>query len=185
MTEPTAAPLEPSGGTVAQEAWDEPRGPHLPDAITRQSWLVWPFLLLIAIEVAVAWRSWLDEGTNIGLLVPIVREGIADVAAVGLGAAFFWRHPDGLRRLPLIAFSVILFAAQEVLRLLGGPLQDVFARLTPADEATSPPPRSTSRRPSPPISSSDHATRLSAIRGVAPMAYTSERALAAATRPKS
>jgi hypothetical protein len=56
---------------------------------------------------------------------------------------------------------------------------------TPAAAAASCPPRRISRSGSSPSSSSEYATRLSASRGVPPIAYTSESALVAAIRPKS
>jgi hypothetical protein len=55
----------------------------------------------------------------------------------------------------------------------------------PASSAIAAPPRRISRSVSVPSCSSENATRLSAVTGLAPIAYTSDTAFAAATRPKS
>ena len=56
---------------------------------------------------------------------------------------------------------------------------------TPAAAAASEPPRRISTNGSRPRSSTEYATRLRAVSGVPPIAYTSDSALVAATRPKS
>jgi len=136
MTEPTAAPLDPPVTEPAERQWAEARPPHLPDTVTRVPWMVWPFVVLALVQAYAAWRGWVDQGANAGFLVPTLRIAAADLASVLIGAAFFVRHPDGLRRLPLIAFAVTLFAVQEALLLASGPLSTVFDSLTPADAAT-------------------------------------------------
>jgi hypothetical protein len=104
---------------VSQEEWVEPRGPHLPDAITRIPLGVWPFLALAILEAY-------------GQFVPLgsVRfEGPADsvealIGAVGalavplIGVALFLRHPYAHRTLPSITVGVALLAALTVVDAL-------------------------------------------------------------------
>ena len=104
---------------MSQEEWVEPRGPHLPDAITRIPLGVWPFLALAVLEAY----------GRLARLGSVRFEGPVDsvealIGAVGalavplIGVALFLRHPHAHRTLPSITVGVALLAALTVVDAL-------------------------------------------------------------------
>ena len=113
---------------MSQEEWVEPRGPHLPDAITRIPLGVWPFLA-VAVLAAYGRVSLLRPelfATPANILWVIV--GTVDaVAAPLLGAALFYRHPRAHRTVPAVAFGTVLFAFTTVVDALREPVLNSIA----------------------------------------------------------
>jgi hypothetical protein len=104
---------------MSQEEWVEPRGPHLPDAITRIPLGVWPFLALALLEAYgrfARFGSVRFEGP-----VDYVEALIGAVGALAvplIGVALFLRHPYAHRTLPSITVGVALLAALTVVDAL-------------------------------------------------------------------
>jgi hypothetical protein len=129
---------EPTGRTIDGTPWEEPRPPHLPDAVTRVSPWVIPFLLLAGVQVVAAWLDWAAQGD---LRYPnavefIVAQWLPGVCASLLGAAVFYRHPDAHRRLPLLVFGVVLLAVTALIGSAERPLMEWFTSLSPAADDT-------------------------------------------------
>ena len=124
MTEPIAT--RPDAST-----WEEPRGPHLPDVLTRVPLLVWPF---VALSVATAWALTQQDGLNGLTAVETARWAISEapsVLAPLVGAALFLRHRDALRALPMLAFGAVLLAVGAVLELVDPWLTEVLREIAP------------------------------------------------------
>lgn len=104
---------------MSQEEWVEPRGPHLPDVITRIPLGVWPFLALALLEAY-------GRLTRLGSVrfdgpVDSVEALIGAVGALAvplIGVALFLRHPHAHRTLPSITAGVALLAALTVVDAL-------------------------------------------------------------------
>lgn len=115
---------EPRGHTIDGDPWEEPRPPHLPDAPTGVSPWVVAFLILAGIQVLAGWLEWVsrhDQQHPIRVL-NIVVLGLPGFCSTLLGAALFYRHPDALRRLPLLVFGVALLTIVALLDLWNEPL---------------------------------------------------------------
>jgi hypothetical protein len=116
---------------------DEPRGPHLPDALTRLPLGVWIFGLL-----AIARLIWFVRDSQLGpVLEPTVAlsfiSGIAPAGvAVLLPAALLLRHPDAWTEARTLVVGTIIFAGVEGMRVLGPLLQPLFEQATPGSEET-------------------------------------------------
>ena len=119
-----------TGRSVDSTPWPEARPPHLPDRLTALSPRLIPFLLLAAVQVVVGWQRWVGEGALdvAPSLAVLIADRLPGLAAILLGAALFWRHPQAHRTLPMVALGVALLATAELLRLASGPL----GRLLPA-----------------------------------------------------
>ena len=117
----------------------EARGPHLPDAIARVPGPVWPFLALTALAAYGRWTevSQFTGTTPIGLL-SLIAGSVPPIASPLLGVALFSRHPTAHRRMPSVAFGVVLFAALTVVDRLRAPVMESIAGLDPTFEATGP-----------------------------------------------
>ncbi len=114
----------PFGRTLT---WEEARGPHLPDRLTRVPLPVWPFLILAVVQVvAIAMDDWTLITNDPGGLV--LTSG-GSIAASLLGAALFLRHPDAVRTLPLLVVGVTLVAVERVISLLNVAFGWLFAGL--------------------------------------------------------
>ncbi len=106
--------------------WEEPRGPHLPDVITRAPRPVWAFLaatlmaLLLDVDGVI---SIFDTRLGLASVVSGALRLAAVLALTLWGAAFFWRHPDGWRDARLIAVGTILAAVYAVLE----PIRSAFS----------------------------------------------------------
>ena len=127
---------EPSGHRLDGTPWEEARPPHLPDALTRLSPWLMPFLLLAGLEVVAGWLEWSVrwQPQDAATAAWIIVNRLPGVCAMLLGAALFWRRPDAHRTVPMIVLGVVLLAAAALLRLASVPLADVFGELTPPSE---------------------------------------------------
>ena len=126
---------EPIGQTVDGTPWDEPRGPHLPDRLTGIPLLIWPFVVLAVVQVAVLWMEHAaDIARDPVWLGQVFLSGVDDVAASLLGAALLLRHPDAIRTLRLVVVGVVLIAVEQVLGLLEAPIRPMMEALTAASE---------------------------------------------------
>jgi len=124
---------EPRRHTIDGDPWEEP---HLPDALTGVSPWVIAFLIMAGIQVFAGWLEWVSRHDQqhpiraINLLVI----GLPGFCSTLLGAALFYRHPDALRRLPLLVFGVALLTIVALLDLWKGPwsssafLPEIFPR---------------------------------------------------------
>ena len=100
---------------MSQEEWVEPRGPHLPDAMTRIPLGVWPFLARALLEAYGQWelvRS-IQSGQPVDYVEGLIG-AIGGLAAPLIGAALFLRHPAAHRTMPSITLGVALLAAMTV-----------------------------------------------------------------------
>jgi Co/Zn/Cd efflux system component len=114
---------------VSQNEWAEPRGPHLPDAITRIPLGVWPFLALAALEAFGRW----EQLRSIQFAHPVdyveaLVGAIGGLAVPLTGAALFLRHPNAHRRLPSITAGVSLLAAVTIVDALRVPVLEGILR---------------------------------------------------------
>lgn len=128
-------PEEPDEA-IAVETWPILRGPHLPDVLRVLPGPAWLFVVLALGRLAWGLR---EEG--FGPTVDPWRVGqvvlfeLPSVISILLAAALLARHRDAPTRMGLLLVGMILLAVVEGLRVLGSPLEPVFERLTPADEA--------------------------------------------------
>jgi hypothetical protein len=104
---------------MSQEEWVEPRGPHMPDVITRIPFGAWPFLALAVLEA----YGRLARLGSVRLEGPVdyVEALIGTVGALAvplIGVALFLRHPSAHRTLPSITVGVALLAALTVVDAL-------------------------------------------------------------------
>ena len=130
LVETDAAPVQP-------EAAPEPRGPHLPDAITNLGMYFWVFVVLaIARLIWFVRMSPLANPTDLGALVGYVAGVTPSLAAILFPAALLLRHPEATTRARTLVVGVVLFAAVEGLRVLILPLQPIFEDLTPGSPET-------------------------------------------------
>lgn len=113
---------------MSQDEWVEPRGPHVPDVITRIPLGVWPFLA-VAILAAYGRVSLLrPESVGSPLAAIWVAAGSVEaLAAPLLGAALFYRHPVAHRTVPAIAFGTVLFAFTTIVDALREPVINSIA----------------------------------------------------------
>ena len=115
---------EPRGHTSDGDPREEPLPPDRPDALTGVSPWVIAFLILAGIQVLAGWLEWFsrhDQQHPIRVL-NIVVIGLPGFCSTLLGAALFYRHPDALRRLPLLVFGVALLNIVALLDLWNEPL---------------------------------------------------------------
>jgi len=116
----------------------EARGPHLPDAMTRLSPWVWPFVVAALVQAMLAWQQLTGRGVPPGLEdVYQVKFRIDNVLVSLLGAALFIRHPDARRSLPLLAFGLGLLTLGPLLGEVDGPITQFIDSLAPSGEAFS------------------------------------------------
>jgi hypothetical protein len=122
---------------IGQSSWPEARGPHLPDRLVAVPLIAWPFVVLAVWAAVAAWSAWQGIGdAGLGNVVVFLFRDIGSVETAVAGAVFFWRHPDGLRRHPLIALGVSMTAISLALSLLHAPLYELFVTITPPDESS-------------------------------------------------
>jgi hypothetical protein len=122
---------EPTGQRLDGTPWDEARPPHLPDAVTRVSPWVYPFLVAALVHV---WLLWTDLALQTGLEL----RRVPAIAATLFGAALFLRHPDARPRLPLLAFGVVLFALAELLDAGSGAVTRFLEGVLPSGDPSLP-----------------------------------------------
>ena len=135
VTNETAAPMaEPGHEQIATETLEEPRGPHLPDALAGIPWLAWVFIALAIGEI-----FWLVDNARLGpspsveLVVSFVLNASSSVAVVLLPATLLIRHPEAISRARTLLFGTVLFAVVEGLQILSQVLQPFLESLIPAD----------------------------------------------------
>jgi hypothetical protein len=113
---------------VSEHEWVEPRGPHLPDVITRIPLGVWPFL---AVAVLAAYGRWTlvrpSTFEQPAELFWILSGSIEALVAPLLGAALFYRHPRAHRTIPAVAFAAVLFAFTTVVDAFREPVMNSIA----------------------------------------------------------
>jgi hypothetical protein len=127
---------EPTGHTIDGMPWEEARGPHLPDRLTRVPILVWPFVILAVVQiVAIVLEDWMAMTADPG---GVALNYGARIAASLLGAALFLRHPDAVRTLPILVLGVTLMAVEQVIGVLSVALGPLFAEswIVPTDDTT-------------------------------------------------
>jgi hypothetical protein len=109
---------------MSQEEWVEPRGPHLPDAITRIPPGVWPFLALAVLAAYGRQVELTTGGFPNPFVVWTVVGSVEAIAAPLLGAALFYRHPNAHRRFPALTLGAALFAIAVAADALRRPVLD-------------------------------------------------------------
>lgn len=122
MHAPFVSDVDPGSSDVAPDdavapTWDEPRGPHLPDRLTAIPPLVWPFLVIAALQVWDAVPSLRDAASEPEQIFVTLVGLLAQIAPTLYGAALFWRHPDAWRSLRMLAIGVALVAIVAVAHL--------------------------------------------------------------------
>ncbi len=98
--------------------WEEPRGPHLPDAVTGIPRPAWAFIVVAAVTLLLDVDDVLaiaDTRSGPGPVISGVLRLAATLAFPLWGAAFFWRHPTGWRDARLVAIGTVLAAAYSLL----------------------------------------------------------------------
>jgi hypothetical protein len=114
---------------MTEEEWVEPRGPRLPDALTRIPLGVWPFLALTVLEAFGRWDQL--RSLELGHPVDSIETLIGTIGALAvplIGAALFLRHPRAHRTLPSITVGVALLAAVTVVDALRVPVLEGMLR---------------------------------------------------------
>ena len=113
---------------MSQEEWVEPRGPHLPDVITRIPLAVWPFVAAAMLaaygRVSLLRPESFESAANV---LWVIVGSVEAVVAPLLGAALFYRHPRAHRTVPAIAFASVLFAFTTVVDALREPVMNGIA----------------------------------------------------------
>lgn len=108
---------EPRGRTIDGDPKEEPPPPDHPDAPTGVSPWVIAFLILAGIQVLAGWLEWDSRHGHPIRALNIVVIGLPGFCSTLLGAALFYRHPDALRRLPLLVFGAALLTIVALLDL--------------------------------------------------------------------
>jgi hypothetical protein len=121
----------------AEPAIDEPRGPHLPDALAAIPLGVLVFTILgLARMVWFVREADLGPAPSIATVLSFVSGLVPAVAAVLLPAAVLARHPDAWERARTLLVGTVLLAVVEGLRVLGPVLQPTFEQITPGNAET-------------------------------------------------
>ena len=137
VTDETAAPMaEPGDEGAASETFDEPRGPHLPDALAGIPWGVPVFIALALGEIVwLVANAALGPAPSVEMVVSFGLGVVPSAVVILLPAALLIRHPDAASRAPTLLFGTVLFAAVEGLQILSQVLQPFLEHLIPADPA--------------------------------------------------
>lgn len=123
-------------GAVSEPIADqEPRGPHLPDALMALSTTAWVFLLLGLARLIWFVRDWQLAPSATSALT-FAATVVPAVGAVVLPAALALRHPDAPMRAPWLIVGTVLLAAVEGMRVLSRPLQPFFEQVAPGAPET-------------------------------------------------
>ena len=137
VTHETAAPIaEPGDEGIASETFDEPRGPHLPEAPAgiQRGALVFVALALGEVVWLVA-NAGLGPAPSVEMVVLFGLGVVPSAVVILLPAALLIRHPDAASRARTLLFGTVLFAAVEGLQILSQVLQPFLESLIPADPA--------------------------------------------------
>jgi len=114
-----AIPPDAYSPLMRQEEWAEPRGPQLPDVLTRVPPGVWPFVAVAVLEAFGQWEQ--VRSIQAGHPLDVVEAVIAAIGGLAvplIGAALFVRHPNAHRTMPAITLGVVLLAALTVVDAL-------------------------------------------------------------------
>ena len=124
---------EPQGQTIDGAPWEEARGPHLPDRLTRVGPIPILFTILAIVMAALSIsRFQLTLGPF--WTVSEVIASIPTVVAFLLPAALFLRHPDAWRTFRLLAVGTVLFGVVEILQFIAPGLDTWFGEVIPPSE---------------------------------------------------
>lgn len=116
---------------------DEPRGPHLPDALAAVPFGTWIFVLL-----ALARLMWFVRETQLGpapglsVLIAYVSGLVPAVVSVLLPAVLLLRHSDAWSSARTLLVGTVLLAIVEGMRVLSPSLQPLFEQVTPGSDET-------------------------------------------------
>ena len=102
----------------------EARPPHVPDAITRQSPLLYVFALVAAFELVSGWRTWSGDFPIPSVdQVPLLAHAlIPSVVVPLLAVVLFLRRPDARRSMPLLVFGLAVLSAITVIEDVDSPI---------------------------------------------------------------
>ena len=135
---------EPVGRSIDGTPWEEARGPHLPDALTRLARRIpivsWVFVAVAVINgavpaldrsVSILSSPGLDAVTTVRVILGSILGITPAVATTLFGAAFFARHPRGWSTQRSVALGVSLIALGELMQTATSRLGDLFRTMTP------------------------------------------------------
>ncbi len=127
---------EPSGGAIEGQPWDEARGPHLPDRLTRLPLPTILFGLLAIGMAALVVRGILSQSSTLDpyIVVQTLVGAIPTVVAFLLPAALFLRHRDAWQTHFVLVVGTVLFGVVEILQYISPGLSDWFASVIPPPE---------------------------------------------------
>jgi hypothetical protein len=132
MTNELTPDREPTGYTIDGVPWDEPRGPHLPDMVTRLPILVWPFVALAAL---IGYRAvgmiTGDPTRDTGVILESGLAAIPSVVTPLLGAAYFATH-RGIAFRAALGIGLALLAVGEAMRVVETSVLDFLGSLLPS-----------------------------------------------------
>jgi hypothetical protein len=141
---------EPVGHTIDGTPWEEPRGPHLPDRLTRIPRKLprgsWAFVILAAATgLLLAFDRplplWPDTDADIGPYVRYVLDlilwVIPPIATILFGAALFVRHRRAWTTHGALALGLVMLAVAEAMQAASDRVAGLFWIVTPpADDVT-------------------------------------------------
>jgi hypothetical protein len=135
---------EPVGRTIDGTPWEEARGPHLPDRLTRTPAKMprasWAFVILaVATGLVLVLDRGLplwpateaDIGPYVRSFLGLILSIIPPIATILFGAALFARQRQPLATHRLIAVGLVMLATGEALQSVTYPLGDLFRAATP------------------------------------------------------
>jgi hypothetical protein len=130
VTQPDVAPTDP-------EAWAEPRGPHLPDALTRVPVVVWPFVVVAVLAGLTDWSRQTSGRSLAEVFAPAALSAVSTASFALWGAAFFGRHPDGMRHARLVGYGVGVVGAYALVDAFRDPIYSAaFGALSQNEDLT-------------------------------------------------
>ena len=138
---------EPAGRTIDGTPWEEARGPHLPDRLTRFArrlpWAAWIFVgLAIANGVILTMDGGLSQLSDpavdrvmfVRLVLGSLLALVPPITTMLFGAALFVRHPRAWTTHRVLAIGLIVLTVSETMATLTRHLSDVFLALTPLSD---------------------------------------------------
>jgi hypothetical protein len=141
---------EPVGHTIDGTPWEEARGPHLPDPLTRVPAKLprtsWAFVILAVATGLVQTLDrvlplWPDTETDIGpyvrAVLSVILSIIPTIATILFGAALFARHPRAWTTHRALTVGLVLLAVAGAMQAVTGRVAELFLVVTtPADDLT-------------------------------------------------
>ncbi len=136
---------EPVGHTIDGTPWEEARGPHLPDRLTRIPGKLprasWAFVilavatgLLLALDHGLPTSPDIDTALYIRTVLGLILWLIPPIATVLFGAALFARHRRAWATHRLLAVGLVMLAAGEAMQAASDPVAGLFWLVTPSDD---------------------------------------------------